>query len=53
VHYVAPAIESRTPVSALMTSVISGGVPPLSPLWHRSSESDKRSAAGDTVPSSQ
>ncbi len=52
-HYIAPAIESRTPVSALMTTVISNGVPTLSPLWHRSSEPEKPSAAGDAAPSSQ
>jgi hypothetical protein len=45
VRYVAPAIEHRTPVSALMTTPISPGLP--SPRWKKSREADGDDARSD------
>jgi hypothetical protein len=46
VRYVAPAIESRTLLSALMTPQTSDGQVP-SPLWQRSGKSEKGDTATD------
>jgi hypothetical protein len=52
VDYVAPAIESRTLLTALMTPPASdGGLP--SPLWNRSGKSEKGDSATDTAAPNQ
>jgi hypothetical protein len=53
VPYVAPAIESRTVLAALMTPPVASDSLPPSPLWNRSSKSTKGGSATDAASSEQ